>query len=110
MYLEELEGLGAEVVAVSSDEPMSVREFARANGLAYTILSDPGGEVIERYGIRNRRHTDGVIPDPTTLVLDREGVVRYKRIEVDYTVRPPAEELVEAVRGMGEASSPRTWS
>lgn len=98
MHLEELEELGAEVVAVSTDDPASVRKLAEANGLGYTILTDPGGEVIERYGIRNRRHMDGVLPDPTALVLDGQGRVRYKRIDEDYTLRPPTEDLVEAVR------------
>lgn len=96
--MEELERLGAELVAVSTDDPESVRKLAEASGLRYTILTDPGGEVIERYGIRNRQHTDGVLPNPTALVIDGRGVVRYQRIHEDYTVRPPAEELVEAVR------------
>jgi peroxiredoxin len=90
-------------VAVSPDDPANVRKLAEANGLGYTLLSDPGGEVIERYGIRNRQHTSGVLPDPTALVIDREGRVRYKRIDEDYTVRPPAEELVEAVRALPRA-------
>lgn len=54
--------------------------------------------MIERYGIRNREHGDGVIPDPTSLVIDREGIVRWKRVDPDYTVRPPVEELVRASR------------
>jgi peroxiredoxin len=90
-------------VAVSPDDPANVRKLAEANGLGYTLLSDPGGEVIERYGIRNRQHTSGVLPDPTALVIDREGRVRFKRIDEDYTERPPAEELVEAVRALPRA-------
>jgi peroxiredoxin len=90
-------------VAVSPDEPENVRKLAAADGLEYTILTDAGGEVIERYGIRNLRHTRGVLPDPTALVLDREGRVRYKRIDEDYRVRPPAEELVAAVRALPPA-------
>lgn len=108
--MEELEELGAEVVAVSTDDPANVRKLAEANSLRYTILTDPGGEVIERYGIRNRQHTDGVLPDPTALVIDGEGRVRYRRIDEDYTVRPPTEELVEAVREVVETSRPRTRS
>jgi peroxiredoxin len=85
---------------VSPDDAANVRKLAEASGLEYRILHDPEGRTIERYGIRNRRHTDGVLPDPTALVIDREGLVRYKRIDEDYTVRPPAEELVEAVRSL----------
>jgi peroxiredoxin len=87
-------------VAVSPDDPERVRKLAEANGLEYTFLTDPGGEVIEGYGIGNPRHTNGVLPHPTALVIDRAGRVRYKRIDEDYKVRPPAEELVEAVRAL----------
>lgn len=58
--------------------------------------------MIQRYGIRNREHQDGVLPDPTVLVLDREGTVREKWIDPDYTKRAPAEDVVEAVRELVE--------
>jgi len=100
--LDELEALGARVLAVSPDEPKRLQKFAIANGITYPLLIDADGAVIERYGIRNERHKDGVLPDPTALVLDRDGRVRYKRIDVDYTKRPPVEDLVEAVRSLEE--------
>lgn len=100
MHRKELRELGAKVLAVSTDAPENVAKLAEANDLAYTFLTDAGGEVIQRYGIRNRRHEGEVLPDPTSLVLDAEGRVRAKWIEEDYTVRPPAEELVDAVRQM----------
>lgn len=88
------------MVAISPDSPARVEKFLERNALGFPLLTDEGGEVIERYGIRNRKHQDDVLPDPTALVLDAEGRVRYKRIDVDYTVRPPAQELVEAVKGL----------
>ena len=86
------------MVAVSPDDPERVEQFLEKNALGFPLLTDEGGEVIIEYGIRNREHEDGVLPDPTALVLDGEGRVVYKRIDPDYTVRPPASELVEAVR------------
>ncbi len=99
-HLEEIEGLGAQVLVVANDDPAKMAAFRGANGLRFPMLADPGGKVIESYGIRNQKVTDRVLPDPTALVLDREGKVRYKRIDVDYTVRPPAEELVKALRAL----------
>ncbi len=96
-HLGEIEALGARVLVVANDDPGKLAAFREANGLGFPLLVDPGGEVIERYGIRNEKVTDRVLPDPTALVLDRQGRVRYKRVDVDYTVRPPAEELVEAL-------------
>ncbi len=97
-HLKEIEGLGAQVLVVANDAPAKLAAFREANGLGYPLLADPDGEVIERYGIRNQKVTDRVLPDPTALVLDREGRVRYKRIDVDYRVRPPAAELVDALK------------
>lgn len=62
----------------------------------YLFLSDPGSQVIDRYGLRNPDDDRG-IPHPTTFVLDRNGVVRWKFIETDYRVRPTNEMILEAL-------------
>lgn len=61
--------------------------------------------MIDRYGLRNPKHPPsyGIVPHPTALVIDRDGVIRFKRVDVDYKVRPSAEELLEAV---GELPAP----
>jgi len=61
----------------------------------FVFLSDPGHRVIDRYGLLN---PDGRgWPHPTTLVIDRRGVVRWKLVEVDYKVRPSNEQILEAL-------------
>ena len=61
--------------------------------------------MVDRYGLRNPQHPPsyGVVPHPAALVIDRDGVVRYIRVDVDYKARPATAELVEAVRGLGKA-------
>ncbi len=62
----------------------------------YTFLSDPTRAVIHRYGILNpadRRN----IPHPTTLVIDTQGVVRWKFIETNYRIRPTNEMILAAL-------------
>lgn len=61
--------------------------------------------MIDRYGLRNPNHPPsyGVVPHPAALVIDREGVIRFKRVDVDYKVRPAASELVGVVRGLTNA-------
>lgn len=60
--------------------------------------------MIDRYGLRNPNHpaSYGIVPHPTALVIDRDGVIRYKRVDVDYKVRPSSEELLEALRELPE--------
>lgn len=62
----------------------------------FTFLSDPGHRVIDRYGLLNEADRRG-IPHPTVLVIDREGVVRWKSIEVNYKVRPTNAMILEAL-------------
>jgi peroxiredoxin len=69
----------------------------------FPFLSDPDRSVIGRYGLLNPDNAR-VIPHPTTFVIDRQGVVRWKFIEINYKIRPTNEmvhEALEAVRGGG---------
>jgi peroxiredoxin len=36
-------------------------------------------------------------PHPTTLVINRQGIVCWKFVEVDYRVRPKNEQILEAL-------------
>lgn len=99
LHLESLREAGATVWAITADEPERLDSFRRQVGLGFPILLDPEGETFESYGILAVGH-DGTIPDPTVVVLDADGVVRYLVSDEDYTVRPPASEVVEAVRAL----------
>ncbi len=95
------------MLAVSADQQSRLAQFAEGNDITYPLLIDADGSVFDRYGIRNRRSTDAVLPDPTALVLDADGRVRYKRIDVDFRVRPPARDLVDAVRALSPPAADR---
>lgn len=70
--------------------------FDPADAPDFQFLTDPGHRVIDRYGVLNPDDERG-IPHPTTLVLDREGIVRWKFVETDYRVRPTNEMILEAL-------------
>lgn len=65
---------GAEVVGISSDSVTSHEAFASRHGLPFVLLSDRGGKVRKRYGVRP---TLGLLPGRVTYVIDRQGVVRH---------------------------------
>lgn len=98
-----------EVMAVSSDDPADLQAMVdrvaeENDGLAltYTLLSDPGAAVINRYGLFNQDDPRGrAIPHPTTYVIDRDGVVRWKMTEVNYRVRPENEDILAALEALG---------
>ncbi len=68
---------GAEVVGVSADDADSHASFCSEEGLAFPLLSDPGGEVSRRYGSWiapfSQRHT---------FLIDPAGVLRARWVAV----------------------------
>ena len=68
---------GAEVVGISADNPESHAEFCGSEGLAYPLLSDPGGTVSKSYGSWiapfSQRHT---------FVIDPDGILRARFVAV----------------------------
>ena len=68
---------GAEVVGISADNPDSHAEFCGSEGLAYPLLSDPGGAVSKSYGSwiapLSQRHT---------FVIDPDGILRARFVAV----------------------------
>jgi peroxiredoxin Q/BCP len=101
--LEAFHAAGAEVVGVSADDADSHASFCTSEGLAFPLLSDPGGTVSKRYGSWippfSQRHT---------FLIDPDGVLRASWT----AVRPSghaAEVLAELQRlqqaGMGQATA-----
>jgi peroxiredoxin Q/BCP len=67
----------AEVVGISADDTEAHASFCGSEGLAFPLLSDPGGEVSRRYGSwlapYSQRHT---------FLIDPEGVLRARWVAV----------------------------
>jgi peroxiredoxin len=66
----------------------------------FTFLSDPGSAVISRYGILNPSGSRKGIPHPAAYVIDRSGVVRWRRIDTDYKLRPSNADILNALRAI----------
>ncbi len=65
-------------------------------GLTFVNLMDPGSVTIKRYGVLNEAKGD--IPHPTALVVDKQGVITFVRVDEDYRNRPTNEELLQELR------------
>jgi len=66
--------------------------------LEYTLLSDPGAAVINRYGLYNQDDPRGrAIPHPTTYVIGMDGIIQWKITEVNYRIRPENEDILAAL-------------
>lgn len=83
--------LGAKVLAISADTPWSHRAFAGDRGIEFPLLSDFGGEVLEEYGVRHERG----FPERAYFVIDREGVIRAKKVESTPKSQPDLDKVLE---------------
>jgi len=89
--LERFEEKGAKVLAVSADTPWSHRAFAKDRGIEFPLLSDFDREVTGEYGVRS----EVGFPERAYFIIDREGVVRAKRVEATPKDQPEVEQVLE---------------
>ena len=64
----------------------------------FPMLEDKDHKVIDRYGLLNPEVKG--MPHPATYVIDKDGVVRWKFVETDYTKRPTNEQILKEVRAL----------
>ncbi len=100
---------GAELYAVSYDEPDALADFAAEFGITYPLLSDPDSEVIRDYGILNTLvpeddHPWYGMPFPGVYVTDSAGTITAKFFESHLALRPTVQQLARAVSGHDVAS------
>jgi peroxiredoxin len=105
--LDETQRRDVELLALSIDsrdllQKMADQIAADGNAATFTFLSDPGHRVIDRYGLLNPSGKGW--PHPTTLVIDKSGVVRWKFIEINYKIRPTNQMILDAVAKVQRAS------
>lgn len=98
-----------EIVALASDDPTDLQRMVDRVAEEYdrqldmVFVSDPDALVINRYGLYNQDDPRGrAIPHPTTYVIDKEGVVRWKMTEVNYRIRPTNEDILAALSEIEE--------
>lgn len=88
-----------QILAVSVDSHEISKKLSQKllsvhkGGLTIPLLEDRDHKVIDRYGLFN---PDGRgWPHPTTYVIDKQGIVRWKFTEVDYRKRPSNEQILQ---------------
>lgn len=93
---DDLERLGARVLAISVDTAPDNADLKRKLKLPFPVLSDPDHTAIDRYAGTEERLRAGVaIGKPATFVLDRHGDIVWSYVGVDYGDRPLFGEVFE---------------
>ncbi len=93
--LSEFQGLGVEVVGISGDDAASHQRFRDKHDLPFTLLSDPGLAVAERYGCKGLLGMKRGV-----FLLDAEHTVRYAHVEAVAVFRRGRAELLKEIRAL----------
>lgn len=89
--------LGAQVVAISVNDPFTNKAFADANRLPFVILSDYARETIERYGVfhENFAGLKGyTAAKRSVFIIDEKGSLQYKWVSEDPSKEPDYREIL----------------
>ena len=116
-----IRSLGASLVAISPQQPDEALTMREKHELEFDVLSDSDQAVAAAYRVRFRVppeiedvhlnvfkkdistfNGDGSwnLPVPATFVIDREGIVRARHVEADYTQRMEPTDVLEALRSL----------
>lgn len=117
--LEEIEKLGATLVAISPQVPDGSLTKSEISEMTFTVLSDQNAKVASQYGVawevpeflldhmRVDRNLDlekinngngSVLPIPATFIIGTDGIIAWNYVNVDYRTRSELEEIVEALK------------
>ena len=92
-------GVDAEVVGISANAPFSQKAFADFLKLNFPILSDfPDAKVIDAYGVLNKARRTA---QRSYFIIDKQGIVRFKKLVNSGEGLVPNETLVEEIKKMG---------
>ena len=100
--MSELEAAGVEVLAVSPDPNERSQELADRLRVRYRFLADTDLAVTRRLGLVHVAGGVGGkdVPRPAAIVIDRQGIVRWTAFSNNVQLRPDAQEVLRAVRGL----------
>lgn len=81
-------GAGLDVIGISPDSPDKLAEFAAAEGLPFTLLSDPDHRVMEKYGAWGEKKLYGKVVTGvirSTFVISTSGKIEHAFYNVKAT-------------------------
>jgi peroxiredoxin len=97
---QELANLGVKVVAISVDDQAHAREvWEKVAEKKFTILSDPGVQVIRKYGLLHTAgHGGDDIALRTTFLIDPRGIEKWRRVSDSIPDIPTVNETVSHIK------------
>ena len=91
-----IQELDTEVLAISTDRLSGAERAVDYLDLGFPILFDPEAKVVDSYGVYNL--LDDNLATPSTFVIDKTGMVRWKYIGRNSYDRPSNQEIIARLK------------
>ena len=118
---DDLNRAGAQLLAISMDQPAKLKATPDRDKLHYRLLSDSDAVAVKAFGIAfkvddatvekyktygiNLDATSGkehhILPHPAVFIVNTNGVIRFAHVNPDYKVRLEPAKILEAARAAG---------
>src|SRR5262252_5050692 len=98
--VSEFEKLKVKVVAISVDDQQHAYDvWDKVAQKQFTVLSDPGAQVIKKYGLLHAGgHGDQDIALRTTLLVDPDGIEKWRRVSRSVPDIPSVDETIAKIK------------
>ena len=100
MDLPKYESLDTQVLGVSTDVLGALQAFSEKMGFTYPLLSDFSRETVKKYGVMNDNPNAASfrMAKRAYVVIDKQGIIRYKHIMPDARQMLDSEEIFNTVQ------------
>ncbi|GEP98049.1 peroxiredoxin [Chitinophaga cymbidii] len=99
---QDLNKMGYQLIAISTDSPENLRQTGEKQHLSYTLLSDADLALSKKFGIAYKspenydkflpatsggKNTNKLLPVPSVFIVNRKGNIRFEYINPDFRER-----------------------
>ncbi|MFD2932818.1 peroxiredoxin-like family protein [Spirosoma flavum] len=111
----DLEKMGYQLIAVSTDSPENLKSTLDKNHLNYTLLSDADVTAAKAFGLAfkapisysstlekgsNGKNTEKLLPVPAVFLLNQQGIIKFEYINPNFKERLPGKLLKAAAEAV----------
>lgn len=117
--LSEIHEYGAELVAISPQLPDESLSIVEKQALTFPVLSDQDAKVAESFGVawhvpdilvdhmrddrgldleKINNGNDSILPIPATFIIQPDGKIAWRFVDVDYRNRSEPEDIIQQLR------------
>ena len=90
-------------MGVSADPLAKIEDFTKKNQVKHLLLSDVGRKMLPTYGVMvtDQKSPMYRLARRAYFILDRQGIVRFVRVQANPLDLLKTEEVLKALKGMG---------